>query len=82
MDILITIKYLIIIFLTANMALQQQQQPGVVLGGERPIMPVVSVSGVGVATSQMSQVQQSPMSAVQQLPLQVLNILFTSNKVC
>lgn len=57
------------------MALQQQQQ-GVVLGGERPIMPVVSVGGVGVgvgvATSQMNQVQQSSMSAVQQIPLQVI----------
>lgn len=62
------------------MALQQQQQSGVVLGGERPIMPVVSVGGVGVGvgvatTSQMSQVQQSPMSTVQQLPLQVIYFL-------
>lgn len=60
---------------------QQQQQSGVVLGGERPIMPVVSVSGVGVATSQTSQVQQSPMSAVQQLPLQVLNMKSSFNNI-
>ncbi|KAF3429147.1 LOW QUALITY PROTEIN: hypothetical protein E2986_05179 [Frieseomelitta varia] len=62
-----------------NMALQQQQQSSVVLGGERPIMPVVSVSGVGVATSQTSQ--QSPMSAVQQLPLQVLNMKSSFNNI-
>lgn len=60
------------------MALQQQQQP-VVLSGERPIMPVVSVGGVGVGvgvatTSHMNQVQQSQMSAVQQLPLQVIKV--------
>lgn len=56
------------------MTLQQQQQPGVVLGSEpRPIMPVVSVGSVGVATSQINQVQQPPMSAVQQLPLSVQN---------
>lgn len=57
------------------MTLQQQQQPGVVLGSEaRPIMPVVSVGSVGVAaTSQINQVQQPPMSAVQQLPLPVQN---------
>ena len=77
---ILVFMYLIVTFFTANMALQQQQQPGVVLSGERPIMPVVSVSGVGVATSQMSQVQQSPMSAVQQLPLQVLNVLFLAIK--
>lgn len=56
------------------MTLQQQQQPGVVLGADRPIMPVVSVGGVGVGvatTSQMNQVPQTPMSAVQQLPLSV-----------
>lgn len=58
------------------MTLQQQQQPGVVLGTDRPIMPVVSVGGVGVgvgvATSQMNQVPQPAMSTVQQLPLPVL----------
>lgn len=58
------------------MALQQQQhhqqQTNVVLGGERPIMPVVSMSGVGVATTlQMNQVPQSPMTTVQQLQLPV-----------
>lgn len=58
------------------MTLQQQQQSGVVLGTDRPIMPVVSVGsvGVGVATSQMNQVPQPPMSTVQQLPLPVLII--------
>lgn len=59
------------------MTLQQQQQSGVVLGTDRPIMPVVSVGGVGVgvaATSQINQVPQPPMSTVQQLPLPVLII--------
>lgn len=56
--------------------MQQQQhhqpQANVVLGGERPIMPVVSMSGVGVATTlQMNQVPQSPMTTVQQLQLPV-----------
>lgn len=57
------------------MTLQQQQQSGVVLGADRPIMPVVSVGGVGVGVataSQMNQMPQSPMSTVQQLPLPVL----------
>lgn len=57
-----------------NMTLQQQQQPSVVLGTDRPIMPVVSVGGVGVATtSQMNPVPQPPMSTVQQLPLPTIN---------
>ena len=69
-----------------NMALQQQQQQGVVLSGERPIMPVVSVGGVGVGvgvatTSQMSQVQQSQMSAVQQLPLQAINSAILGSQI-
>jgi len=58
----------------ANMTLQQQQQPGVVLGTDRSIMPVVSVSGVGIGVataSQMNAVPQSPLSTVQQLPLPV-----------
>lgn len=49
------------------------QQQGVVLGTDRPIMPVVSMSGVNVGvapTLQMNQVQ-SPMSAVQQLSMPV-----------
>ena len=53
---------------------QHQQQTNVVLGGERPIMPVVSMGGVGVGvatTLQMNQVQQSPMTTVQQLQLPV-----------
>jgi len=56
------------------MTLQQQQQPGVVLGADRSIMPVVSVSGVGIGVataSQMNTVPQSPLSTVQQLPLPV-----------
>lgn len=56
-----------------------QQPPGVVLGADRSIMPVVSVSGVGVgiaATSQMNPMSQSPMSTMQQLPLPVLIVLF------
>lgn len=58
------------------MTLQQPQQPGVVLGTDRPIMPVVSVGGVGVGvgvatTSQMNPVPQTPMTTVQQLPLPV-----------
>ncbi|XP_043257079.1 polyhomeotic-proximal chromatin protein-like isoform X3 [Colletes gigas] len=69
-----------------NMTLQQQQQSGVVLGGERPIMPVVSVGGVGVGvgvatTSQMSQVQQSSMSNVQQLPLQAINSTIIGSQI-
>lgn len=63
------------------MTLQQQQQPGVVLGADRSIMPVVSVSGVGIGVataSQMNAVPQPPLSTtVQQLPLPVL-FLFTS----
>lgn len=62
------------------MTLQQQQQ-GVVLGGagERPIMPVVSMSGV--ATLQMNQVQQPQMQAVQQLQLPV-NVIISKYTVC
>ncbi|EFN76859.1 Polyhomeotic-like protein 2 [Harpegnathos saltator] len=67
-----------------NMTLQQQQQPGVVLGADRPIMPVVSVGGVGVGvatTSQMNQVPQTPMPAVQQLPLSAINPTIISNQI-
>lgn len=59
----------------ANMTLQQQQQAGVVLGADRPIMPIVSVGGVGIgvaATSQMNPVPQSSMPTMQQLPIPVL----------
>lgn len=59
------------------MTLQQQQQSGVVLSTDRPIMPVVSVGGVGVGvatTSQMTPIVQSPMSTVQQLPLSVFDV--------
>jgi hypothetical protein len=61
-------------YFIANMTLQQQQQSGVVLGADRSIMPVVSVSGVGIGVataSQMNAVPQSPLSTVQQLPLPV-----------
>ncbi|XP_072753004.1 uncharacterized protein [Anoplolepis gracilipes] len=68
-----------------NMTLQQQQQSGVVLGTDnRPIMPVVSVGGVGVgvaATSQMNQVPQPPMSTVQQLPLPAINPTIIGNQI-
>ncbi|XP_032683181.1 polyhomeotic-like protein 2 isoform X2 [Odontomachus brunneus] len=67
-----------------NMTLQQQQQPGVVLGAERPIMPVVSVGGVGVGvatTSQMNQVPQTAMSTVQQLPLSAINPAIIGNQI-
>lgn len=57
------------IFITANMNLQQQQQPGVVLGTDRSMVPIVSV-GIRVATA--SQMNQTPISAVQQLPLSVV----------
>ncbi|CAD6213217.1 GSCOCG00003970001-RA-CDS, partial [Cotesia congregata] len=53
------------------------QQPGVVLGTERPIMPVVSMGGVGVGvatTLQMGQVQQSNMPAVQQLSMPTFHL--------
>jgi len=55
----------------------QQPPPGVVLGADRSIMPVVSVGGVGVgvgiaATSQMNPMPQTAMSTMQQLPLPVL----------
>lgn len=56
----------------------QQPPPGVVLGADRSIMPVVSVGGVGVgiaATSQMNPMSQPPMSTMQQLPLPVLTTL-------
>lgn len=59
----------------------QQQPPGVVLGGERPIMPVVSMGGVGVnvAALQMNQVQQPQMQTVQQLQLPVHDSLLDNN---
>jgi len=68
----------------------QQPPPGVVLGTERSIMPVVSVGGVGVgiaATSQMNPLSQPPMSTMQQLPLSVLiailaNSLFWKYRPC
>lgn len=53
----------------------QQPPPGVVLGADRSIMPVVSVGGVGVgiaAPSQMNPMSQPPISTMQQLPLPVL----------
>ena len=55
----------------------QQQQPGVVLSGERPIMPVVSMGGVGVgvAALQMNQVQTPQMQTVQQLQLPVIFLI-------
>lgn len=60
----------------------QQPPPGVVLGADRSIMPVVSVGGVGVgvgvgiaATSQMNPMSQPPMSTMQQLPLPVLTTI-------
>lgn len=58
----------------------QQPPPGVVLGADRSIMPVVSVGGVGVgvgiaATSQMNPMTQPPMSTMQQLPLPVLIVM-------
>ncbi|XP_034947766.1 polyhomeotic-proximal chromatin protein-like isoform X3 [Chelonus insularis] len=60
---------------------QQGVAPGVVLGAERPIMPVVSM-GVGVATTlQMGQVQQPPMSTVQQHPLPALNPALIGNQM-
>lgn len=73
-----TYTYCARFYYLANMTLQQQQQPGVVLGAERPIMPVVSVGGVGVGvatTSQMNQVPQTAMPTVQQLPLSVYKTL-------
>lgn len=60
------------------MTLQQQQQAGVVLGADRPIMPIVSVGGVGIgvaATSQMNPVPQSSMPTMQQLPIPVLTTI-------
>ncbi|XP_011313953.1 polyhomeotic-like protein 1 isoform X1 [Fopius arisanus] len=60
------------------------QQSGVVLGTERPIMPVVSMGGVGVGvatTLQMNQVQQSQMQGVQQLPIPTLNPTIIGNQV-
>lgn len=56
------------------MALPTQQQQGVVLGTDRPIMPVVSMSGVGVGVAtalQMNQVQ-SPMGTVQQISMPMI----------
>ncbi|XP_029667471.1 polyhomeotic-like protein 2 isoform X1 [Formica exsecta] len=67
-----------------NMTLQQQQQSGVVLGTDRPIMPVVSVGSVGVgvaATSQMNQMPQPQMSTVQQLPLPAINPTIIGNQI-
>lgn len=61
-------------FLTAaGITMQQQtQQQGVVLGGDRPMMPVVSV---GVPTAmQMSQVPQQAMPNIQQLPMPVISL--------
>ncbi|XP_063986929.1 polyhomeotic-like protein 1 isoform X2 [Diachasmimorpha longicaudata] len=60
------------------------QQSGVVLGTERPIMPVVSMGGVGVGvatTLQMNPVQQSQMQGVQQLPIATLNPTLIGNQV-
>ncbi|XP_015124708.1 polyhomeotic-like protein 1 isoform X2 [Diachasma alloeum] len=60
------------------------QQSGVVLGTERPIMPVVSMGGVGVGVAtalQMNPVQQSQMQGVQQLPIATLNPTIIGNQV-
>lgn len=64
----------------------QQPPPGVVLGADRSIMPVVSVGGVGVgvgvgiaATSQINPMSQPPMSTMQQLPLPVLIVKLFRN---
>ncbi|EZA51225.1 hypothetical protein DMN91_012652 [Ooceraea biroi] len=67
-----------------NMTLPQQQQPGVVLGTDRPIMPVVSVAGVGIGVataSQMNPVAQSSLSTVQQLPLPAINPTIIGNQI-
>lgn len=63
----------------------QQSPPGVVLGADRSIMPVVTVGGVGVgiaAPSQMNPMTQSPMSTMQQLPLSVIDCcLYTISEI-
>ncbi|XP_018407327.1 PREDICTED: polyhomeotic-like protein 2 isoform X1 [Cyphomyrmex costatus] len=68
---------------STNMTLQPPP-PGVVLGPDRSIMPVVSVGGVGVgiaAASQMNPMPQTAMSTMQQLPLPTLNPTIIGNQI-